>query len=377
VRAEDGGAVERRGKEERRLEEEKTQVHSLEKEEAESESIPEVPMGVEGLRPIDYSTNARARAHCDVDVRGEAALRLTTARLIRDERGGPRTQKWRREAAQGGEVARGFTEVEPLTIEAEEERIAREERRLDQLLPWNDEREALEERRAQPLSGTADSTGVLRGSEAGSVEKREAEGLRLLPADGPATLPGATASSSPFQAPDERRLLHLELPSRGSLATTARAHTARQSSAEPSRGKLRSSPCATSPPHSARAATSTNSHGRTAGPDVQRSVQSLLEAAGRKGLGWDLRLRLLEEAEHLDGKGETEGGRLQGASQAAKPPEAVLDVQRVQCAVVTLGSLSAGTSGPAVERPRSVRLPSSSSMRKYAERMGSACRERA
>ena len=402
--------TQRRGREERRLEEEKAEVWATGR--GEMELAAEPSLGLEALQPTDYA-RTRDRLQCREEEAKEVEVEAArvTAKLMVNELGVQQVEDRKRGGAARSAV-RTLTEVEVMAIDAEQ-RFGRDERQLHRLLHWTSE-QSRQVRMAQPPQtaaarpATAPAAATVapparpppplpqarpmsrrkaRATEeatpqAGSVEEEaktlfvrvEAADDGALPVDddGPIALSPPSMASSPF---------HLLFPSHLTQPTPAnppRAHTSRPSSAAQPRSSTSTTPRSARPSSATPLRTALLSRQRRTAAVLSQSLQSLVMGAGKHELAWEVRLRLLKEAEALDVEREAAQQRLSYAPlTAAVSRESIAMVlsgaERVRRVNVSMGPLSAAVvcepSGMRMERPHPARPATSKSMRKYSERM--------
>ena len=384
----------RRSKEERRLEEE-AQMHTH------ASPLPSEPVvGIESIEPIDYTaTRGRWQAELEEAKKAEAEARRTTGELVVDSRGVALVAGKKNGGAVRSAV-RSLTGVERMVKDAEQ-RYGREERHVLGLLHWTSERVRTEDTQMQRAAASATLAATARAPERPAEAAFEEGGARLgtteeleievLDNDDEEEREVPIPLSPPALPSSSFRLFHqLPADSRTQQATGRRTHTARPATAgcvgrPPLRPSVAPADRFASRPSTAASASSVRAsllhRQRRSKAVVAESVQSLLSAVGNRGLGWQLRVRMLQEADALHtaqtdrAAADAETTDREGIAAALSGPE------RFHTAKVSMGSLG-GVRAPAVttksaERGGSPARPQSAPMRKYAvmmaERMGKRC----
>ena len=368
-----------------------------------SSSPPLIDLGVERLQPTNYS-RSRDRVQSGLMEVQEAETKAQglTARLTVDARGVSQVQ----ERKKGGAVrsaARSLTEAEVWTIEAQQ-RFGRGEQQLHRLLAWTEDQVAREDKRTDTLRVNISSNH--RPATAAPVQLRAAPPRKDEESDEEVAAPQVTvvvdeevslhqerpiALSPPSTLSSPFRLLyqqHLVFPSHPSASSTpSQAQSARVSTSSPTsqRGSRPATPLtsrsARRPATAAVPMRASLLHAQLRTDAVMRqSVRSLMSAATNDGVGWQVRLTALEEAEALDGEREQAEGRRQRAEAGEVDvreavAEAMRGAERVRTAKVAMRGLGAvcepkGMGGDRGQRP--ARPHSSASIRRHAQRWAHA-----
>ena len=204
-----------------------------------------------------------------------------------------------------------------------------------------------------------------------SVEVEECDEAQSYGDDGPIALSPPSIASSPF---------HLLFPSHLTLPTSTtplRAQTSRSSSAALQPSSTSNTPRSARPSTASSLRSALLNRQRRTAAVLGQSVQSLVMDAGKQQLAWELRLRLLEEADAVDVEREATQRRLSAAPLTAVTRESIAEVlsgaERVRRVKVSMGALGPALvcepSAMGMERPRTARASTSASMRKYSERL--------
>ena len=400
----DDGRSHRRGREERRLDDEKEQLHLRSSTPGDTDEADEVvcvppDLGVERLCLTDYSqVRDRVQSGLKGVMEAEEKARKLTGRLAVDAQGVSLLEARKKGGAVRSAV-RSLTEVEVWTIEAEQ-RFGREEQQLRHLLAWTEDQVVREVKPSDTLVSTIpyqpQSEAVQRLHDAEPkvlevtvekciprpvvvvVEQEDEEGR--VAQERPIAFSPPSTLTSPFRLLHQQ---HLTFPSHPSApSSSAHAQSARPSTASPApkRDTRSATPLsARSVPRPRTAGKSRDSALLRTGACLRQSTQSLVNAAGKHGVGWQTRLSMLQEVDIMDESSRQVEEELQPAigrpliaGKAAL--QAVRGIEGLRRAKVTLGGLGAvcEPAGVGVERPRPARPHSSASIRRYADKMAGA-----
>ena len=402
-----GQSAGRRGKEERRLMEEQEDKTKL-VDDDDAQVLVEPSLGVEALQLTDYGrTRGRLQGEEEEAKEAEVEAARVTARLTVNELG-VRQVEDRRWGGAARSAVRSMTEVEVLAMDAEQ-RFGRDERQLHRLLLWTSEQVQQERQTPTPTATTATpaplsataaappgrphphSRPMLRKGRTTkdvmpkvvqveeeakvlfvTVEEPSAD-VQLDGGDESIALSPPSIASSPF---------HLLFPShltKPASSTVPRAQTARSPSAAQPRSSTPTTPRTARPSTASSMRTSLLHRQRRTAAVLDQSVQSLVEGAGRQELSWQVRLRLLQEADALDVEREATQQRLSSAPLAAAPTResvaAILSgAERVRRVKVVMEGVAAAvvcetSPGMGTQRPLAARPSTSDAMWKYRSRM--------
>ena len=387
------------GKEERRLDDEQTQMSPVVSPEEEDADAPLPPprFGVEGLCLTSYaSTRERVLSRMDVKEAQSQALGSTVATAARG--GLPGEGK---KVGQFRSADRSLTQIESMAIQAEQ-RYGEEERRLHQLLHDTSVQARAEENYTKPLIAvispsrpqSAPTQRVERVVERKEVQEGESEGskglmIKVEEEDEHPPQERPIALSPPSTLPSPLQLLHhqqLVFPSRPSPSPSpTHSHTARASTpplthkreshhSTPLSARTAPRPSTADLPSSALRRLLLQRQRRTDGV-TEQSVKSLMGVAENKGMGWQVRLSMLEEADGREEEREEKKRRRQKMGEVMEDKEAIMEVlagaERLRRTKVSMGSLGVvcEPAGPGVVRQQPIRPHSSASMRRYVDKM--------